>query len=215
MGWESGFKSIPKENKTMKPETCLFAVEAARFYNNPFMTEHYATFREYMESNYFDYEWDGPHPYDEEIQFYSKHEEETLQYWCSIGRRLDPHIIEMLNTSRIDPFYTYNVTPDFLDKAEKWVNKELDTQKLKPVTLIKGWRHTESGEQLMYDIDGAIVEDEDGNQKIIDLEFEELYIPEKEYDEEYFYALKAFRDSILKMRNIDLHDNFIFYYQSF
>lgn len=216
MGWDSGFDVVKKHNN-LTPYQYFITNDFKDYLFNDWAREHYDTFEDYYKSSsLFDRELTYT-PSGGDAEFYKKNPEENLINWCSIGRWLDDYILPEL-TNEYQEFEKYLVTKEFIEKMETWVDEELEKRKLIPVYLKESYKYVneygENSDKILSRCDGLYVEDEDGNIYEIDREYDTIWIS-KGYDEDKYYALTSFKETLNKMKKIDLDKNWIFYYRSY
>ena len=151
------------------------------------------------------------------VDFYKNNPEETLTFWCSIGRYLDNYIIEHLELYSGIPDY-YIITEQFIKEALNWVTDYLQENRLIPVSVIKSWRKDEdSGNEIMNPCDGLIVEDDLGDKLVVDLDEEgSIWIAPRGYQDDQYHAMISFRDALVKMlKDFDPDKEFIVYFRSY
>lgn len=212
MGFECGFDTV-KRFYDLSPREYLITKDYLEYKNNSWAQEHYFTFEDYYVSIN-----NGKKPYDipneNVVNFYQENKEENIDFWCSIGRHLDDFIRPNLEEIDIGT-ERYLVTEEFLEKAEDWVNDELNSNELIEAIPVKGIKMLKD-EEILSPIDGVVLEDEEGNIHNIYSEYDSVFISRNKYfDYSYYKALQSFKDCINKMKTIDLDENWIFYYRSY
>lgn len=210
MGFECGFNKVKKLDSN--PEKCLYMLHYKDYIKNSWAVEHFSTFKEYNEysykSLYKDFECKYP-----DVKYTGEDELENIEFWCSIGRYID----NLIHNDLIEfkPFEQYLVDSTFIDNALTKVQNILSKDKLIPVTITHSFKYNDDGDKVMTLCDGILTEDEDGHEALIDLEFENIWIGSRNFDVDKYDALESFRDTLIKMKSIDLNENYIFYYRSY
>lgn len=210
MGFECGFDKIKKIDND--PEKCLYKIWYKHYMKNPWATEHFNSFKEYMEYEYKPFYKDFECKYPD-IKYDGEEDFENIEFWCSIGRYLDDFILE--NAIRIQPFEQYIIDSTFIDKTLETVQKALNADKLIPVTITHSFRYNEDGDKVMTLCDGILTQDENENEALIDLEYENIWIGSRHFDIDRYYALESLRDTLIEMKKIDFNEYYIFYYRSY
>ena len=210
MGFECGFHKVKKIDSD--PEKCLYMLSYKDYIENPWAVEHFSTFKENMEysykSLYKDFECKYP-----DVKYTGKDELELIEFWCSIGRYIDDLILNDL--IQLKPFEQYLIDSSFIDNTLAKVQDILSKDKLVPAIATHSFKYTEDGNKLMTLCDGLLVEDEDGNESLLDFEYDNIWIGSRNFDVDRYDALESFRDTLIKMKSIDLNENYIFYYRSY
>lgn len=215
MGFECGFKVVPRINN-IDIEKYLYTRAHLDFDNNYWMKNIYDSFKEYFESAYslWGNTIECKYP---EIDFrmddYREIEEETIGWWCSIGRTLDEDFIQGLD--QIKPFEEYEVYEHWVDETLEKVRASLREETFIPVKGIYSIYNNENGDKVLRECDGLVVEDDDGNQKILDFEYDAVWIPSKFFDIDYHYAKERFVEALEKLQKINFNDNIVIYYRSY
>lgn len=108
------------------------------------------------------------------------------------------------------------ITPKVLSELYAFVDEELDRNRLIPVSVLKGIRDTDNGEEAMFPLTGLVVEDENENNFIHRInEYSTIYIPSKGYDDWKHAALLSFRESLDLVSALDPEDYIVWYYVSY
>lgn len=210
MGFECGFDKVKKLDSN--PEKCLYMLHYKDYINNSWATNNFSTFKEYEEYSYKSLYKDFKCKYPD-VTYTGEDELENIEFWCSIGRYID----DLIHNDLIEfkPFEQYLIDSSFIDNALIKVQDILSKDKLVPAIATHSFKYTEDGDKLMTLCDGLLVEDEDGNESLLDFEYDNIWIGSRNFDSDRYDALKSFRDTLIKMKNIDLNENYIFYYRSY
>lgn len=226
MGFDCGFYRVKKYKDVTVSDFALIH-SYLQWKNNPwnFEDNHYPTFEKYWDA--FCKGWDSNEKFPGEpdmdaVTFYENQPHDEYSYdtciesWCSSGRFLDEYISHRLTP--IDEYTFIGIDKDFIADANRWVDEELDRCKLIPVRVTKAYRDNEDETTTLIPCDGIFVEDEEGNQRMIDTSDEEwgeyVYVPSRYFDEDRHYALTSFREALLKLSMIDLDDSIVWYSRS-
>lgn len=197
----------------------------------------YPTYEKYWRSNCLDENEKFPGiPSDEEIAFYQEIYTEnlkessyndaitTIDFWGSGGRYFDGDLIHILN--KVDDYNFGPFTKDKLNETLEYVNAELEDCKLIPVIINYSYKINNGyraplgmGEDIILNkCDGIIAEDvETGNERRIPTNGEEgelVYVPSRNFDEDKYYALLSLKEVLIKILNIDLDKEFVWYERS-
>jgi len=210
LGFECGFDKVKKLDSN--PEKCLYMLHYKDYINNSWATNNFSTFKEYEEYSYKSLYKDFKCKYPD-VTYTGEDELENIEFWCSIGRYID----DLIHNDLIEfkPFEQYLIDSSFIDNALIKVQDILSKDKLVPAIATHSFKYTEDGDKLMTLCDGLLVEDEDGNESLLDFEYDNIWIGSRNFDSDRYDALKSFRDTLIKMKNIDLNENYIFYYRSY
>ena len=111
----------------------------------------------------------------------------------------DEVIRKWLNMAEYD--YYKEIDKSFVDTALAYVEKELELNKLVPMTVIS-------------DVDKVTLESDFGDRVDLSLTGKRIYLESSKYDSDERFMLKLFRDTLYKIKDIDFNNNFIWYYRS-
>lgn len=222
MGFECGFETVPRlENIT---DEQYFYVQTQKYYEKyivPHSDGFYKSFEDWFKQSYSSWNsW-----YYEEIECkypdqkdkvlsYEFIEPDIIDFWCSVGRRLDDEYVQG-QLECIKPFEYYSVTREWVKKTLKEVNESLENEQLIPATIIYSMHCNKNGEKVLTNCDGILVEDEDGHQQLIELEFDNIWISPKEFDRDYHYAKERFKTALEKLLEYDFENSIVFYFRSY
>lgn len=235
MGFECGFEKILKyKDTTLEEYLNISRYLYWKKYKDQFLDEtgNPYTYKEYWESRVLaDEEREFPgEPDPDKVEFYDTHRFEieydwqtegytskTIDYWCSIGRYLDEEFIYD-EVRHLEPYkYCEDYGPldmNFVNKGLDWVKEELEKNQMIPVNIVKGYQYVDEDYNTQtVTIDGIEVEDEDGNIRKLDCEYDNVFVSKNRYfDPERFNALERFRDCLFEIKKILEEDKYIVYY---
>lgn len=207
MGVEYGFYKVSRFSDTTLEEFMRIE-DYLQWKENPWNLEHYPSYKKYWESfiKIGDEKYPGE-PNSEKVAYYSEHKEDPdgytiarcIGFWGSIGAELDGHIREWLNMSNYD--YYKEIDKSFIDTALAYTEKELELNKLVPMTIIS-------------DVGKVILESDFGDRVELPLTGKRIYLESSKYDQDDRYMLKLFRDTLYEIKNLDFDNNLIWYYRS-
>jgi len=216
MGFECGLKVVPRINN-IDIEKYLYTKAHLDFDNNYWIKNNYDSFKEYFESAYSLWGDTVECKYPE-IDFrmddYREIKEDTIDWWCSIGRTLDDEFIQG-KLEQIKPFEYYELSKNQVEEILKAVNESLKEEKLIPTTVSYAVFDGGGEEKTLKACDGLLVEDDYGNQHLLDFRFDNIWVPKKYFDIDYHYTKESFRDALEKLLEYDFNRNIILYYRSY
>ena len=207
MGVEYGFYSVSKYSNTTLEEF-MRVEDYIQWKDNPWNQENYPSYKKYWESflRVGDEKYPGE-PNSEKVAYYSEHKEDSdgytvarcIGFWASIGTELDEKIREWLNMSSSE--YYKQIDKSFIDTALAYTEKELELNKLVPMTVISN-------------VGKVKLESDFGDQIEVPLTGQRIYLETPKYDTDKRYMLKLFRDTLYEIKSIDFNSNLIWYYRS-
>ena len=231
MGFECGFNKFPVYKDTTVDEF-LWIKNYLYWKNNPWNFEErngkapYPTYKDYWMSEGFRRREEENYPGEpdpDKVAFYQDFidkEDDTIDYWCSIGRHIDDFVRSELTPIDDDPYYYKGIDLDFVKEAQKWVEEELEENKLIPVTINRGYVITNKEDRKYIDeddqyatiaIDGVEIEDDDGNIRRLDAEGQ-IYVAKGYFDDELNGALNGFKDTLYKIKDLLREGEYQVYY---
>lgn len=216
MGFECGFETVPKV-KDISAERYLYIEANKHYIEGAWLQEHYTDFEEYFKENYrlFDRSIECKYPDNGFLlNSYKDIKPKSIEWWCSIGRRLDDDYVQG-QLEQIKPFEHYEVTKEWVEQSLEAVKKSLAEEELIPCTAIYSFTYNDDGDKVLKLCDGLLTEDENGNQALIDFEYDNIWIAPRYFDSDYHYAKIRFRNILEELKNIDFETNFVFYYRSY
>ena len=216
MGFECGFKVVPRINN-IDIEKYLYTRAHLDFDDNYWMKNNYNSFKEYFESSYslWGDKIECKYPdIDFRMDDYREIKEDTIEWWCSIGRQLDIDYMQG-QLDQIKPFEEYEVYEHWVDETLEKVRKSLKEEYFKPVSAVYYVHHNEDNEKVLKRCEGLLVEDEDGNQKLLDFYYDNIWMPCKYFDIDYHYAKERFVEVLEELQKINFNDNIVIYYRSY
>ena len=206
MSVEYGFYKVSKFGDTSLEEFMQIE-EYIRWKENPWNVEHYPTYKKYWDSfSRRDAKFPGE-PDPSKVEYYSTHKEDDdgyeiakcIGFWGFIGADLDKQIKEWLGMSDYESYKLIN--KPFIEKALIYVEKQLDLNRLVPMTVIS-------------DIGKVTLESDFGDRVELPLTGKRIYLESSKYDQDERYMLKLFRDTLYEIKNLDFDNNLIWYYRS-
>ena len=223
MGFECSFNRVKKfKNTTVADFKIINAY--LNWKNNPWNFEegHYPTFEKYWNGLVKGWDDDTEYPGEpdmEAVAFYDEqpHDEysyeQTIDFWCSSGRYIDEFVTQVLQ--RVDEYTFIGIDDTFFQKAYKWIEDQLADCNIKPAFITHAFKENEDGTTTLIPCDGIFVEDEEGNQRMINTSDEEwsecIYIPSRYFDEDRWSTLNQFKETIDKLTIMD-RDNYLIWY---
>ncbi len=168
-------------------------------------------------------------PFTKEVHnFYSKYHEEnngspdeTIDYWCSIGRSLDNEICSVLRENKVNSIDSegsqYILSEEIIDKllvmAEEWLKKN----GLYECIVKYGIIHKDNGQMLYVPIDGieVVSVDEDFSKKVLFNEdsCDSIFVRKTAADSETYCMWEDFRRALLEAKSV-VEDYIITYERS-
>ena len=218
MGFECGFEVISRFKDITDEQ--YFYVKAQKYYEKyivPHADGFYKSFEDWFEQSYSMWGSKVTCKYPDQkarVSDYDFLDPETIDFWCSIGRRLDDDYVQG-QLERIKPFEYYSVTREWVEKTLKAVTESLKNEHLIPATIVYAMRHGDDGELVLSPCDGILVEDEDGHQQLLELEYDNIWVAPKYFDTDYHYAKESFKATLEKLLEFDFDKNIIFYFRSY
>ena len=238
MGFECGFDKVLKYKDTTLEEyrniTSYLYWKKHQFKDND-GNAIFPTYEDFWKSHRINESREYPgEPDPDKVEFYDTHRFEkeydwqtegytssSIQYWCSIGRYLDDNFIydELRKKELYEHAEDYGpIDMDFVNKGLKWVDEELDKNKLIPVTIDRGFVYLDDGENIQtVNVDGIEIIDDSGNTRRIDSEYQYVYVSKNVYaDPENLSVLESFKECLLKIKELLIEDKYmIYYYRSY
>ena len=224
MGFECFFQVVEKHGNVQRVEDWTVVEAYLEWKNNPWNHEedHYPTFEKYWNA-FFNSEYPGE-PDKEIVDFYDVHPHEEyssyatfIDSWCSSGRFLDEFIVQ--NLKKVDEYTFVGIDNEFIKKAYRWVDAELEECRLIPVIVTKSYRDNPDGTTILIPCDGIFAEDEDGNQRLINTSADEwgeyIYVPSNYFDESRNNVLTSFRNALGKLALFNPNNYIIWYSRSY
>lgn len=211
MGFECGFEVVPRINN-ISAKQYIYASLQHNYNKNTILHDLYNSFEDYF-IHVNDSECEYPDQ-NNLVDIYSKKETELIDNWYSYGRVLDDEFIQG-KLEKIKPFEYYELSKNQVEEILKAVNKSLKEEKLIPATVSYAVFDREDEERILRPCDGILVEDDHGNQRLLDFKFDNIWVPEKYFDIDYHYTKESFRDALEKLFEYDFNRNIIFYYRSY
>lgn len=218
MGFECGFEVIPRL-KDITAEQYFYA-KAQKYYELtivPHCDGFYKSFEDWFVQSY---SWFGSEvecKYPDQMDYvmeYADLKPETIDFWCSIGRRLDDDYVHGY-LKQIKPFEYYPVTKEWVEQTLERINESLEQEQLIPATIIYAMHYNDDNEKVLTNCDGVLVEDEDGHQQLIELEYDNIWVAPRCFDTDYHYAKESFKKTLEKLLTYDFEKNIIFYFRSY
>ena len=213
MGFECGFFKVKRVDKSISPLEYLYIDSIKRYNENSFIKEHYATFKDYFESN-FSYVSPIKCVYpDLDTSDWVDVEEEHIAHWCSIGNYLDKEFI-IKYIEEFKPFETYLVTKSFIENAIEEIDNTLERYEFIPVRVV-GATSIKGDDKIIFDVEDLIVEDEDGDKQILIDADNTIYVSNDYIDIDRLNATKDLKKTLIELSEIDFDEYFVFYYRSY
>lgn len=201
MGYEIAINAIPKYRKgTVSPKEMLLAYEWARFehYRD---TDPWAINHEVSPANYSSLLDGTTRPDDEVIAFYRDYVdaeyEPNIDYWCSIGARLEPSLHESGGERLYD--YIYILDENSIARMINYAEDYICENDLKHVFPTKATIVLEDGTTRLVDITSVYVEFENGNGRFVNADDSSLYATVGT-DEDAFEDIRTYKSWLEALR---------------
>lgn len=214
MGFEIGFDKIEKFENINFSET-LEALDRIEFSKNKWYANNYISYEEYYKANNLN-KLPLYNPSNNVLDFYKDKESETLDYWCSIGKRFDEEIKEKL--TKISTDYYLIKDKSQLDALLTYFKAKLEDMEPEPAMIMYAIKKMQDGSLNLSEIDGIQVELD--TEEIKQILFDEdsdttIYVNKKYVDSEEIYAIKQLIKCLEKIQKIDLDKYFVYYWRSY
>lgn len=208
MGFEAGFNIVKKTDATF--EQFLEAYRRNEYEN--LMYQFYKTYDEYRK-----YDDGEPVEVDDAIiKFYKENKAKLLDFWCSIGRKWDDNVCDILE--KVSENY-YLVNAENYPKLVEYAKGLFEKYMFIPVVPTHGITYTNDDEMILKQIDGIQVTTGDGDIKqVFNVEsYEETNLLTFKGEVEYwdYYAVKSFWDVINSLKFVDFDKYFVYYWRSY
>ena len=140
---------------------------------------------------------------------------DTVDFWCSIGRRFNDWFIEHCNDGVDDCKLHNEFTKDLMIDALKYVQKYLDENHMQEWNVVNAFRENEeTGEKTIIPLDGIEIENEDGLIKRIYSEYDTIFY-NPGFDDEEYNAYSRLKDVLINMIiNTDFEKEMVYYFTS-
>lgn len=214
MGFEIGFDKIEKFESINFSET-LEALDRIEFSKNKWNADNYISYEEYYKANNLN-KLPLYNPSNDVLDFYKDKESETLDYWCSIGKRFDEEIKEKL--TKISTDYYLIKDKSQLDALLTYFKAKLEDMEPEPAMIMYVIKKMQDGSLNLSEIDGIQVELDTGEIKQILFDEDSdttIYVNKKYVDSEEIYAIKHLIKCLEKIQKIDLDKYFVYYWRSY
>lgn len=212
MGYEFFFDKAKKfKNATIAD------IDKVKSYRNWFLWNRpgYETFEKYAESAGITPEL----PDQEIVDYYLAKDDditENVGFICGWDNAYIAGVVKDTLKKKLSDEMFEVTDKEEIQKLLKWTDDELEKHRLIPVVVRGAVKASENGEGAVAKVAKLIIENEDGDQILYDVSYDqEIYVPSKGFDEYKKGALLHFKEMLEEILKIDFNEYFVWFEASY